>query len=124
MTIISDEKIIIGGWYEIKVLDIESGVCLRTLKVDNDYYIKSLTKISNDRIASGDHSGKIIIWNINNGEILKTIEVHSNIIHSIARLSSNKIISSCPIDSSIKVWDIETGVCLETFEDTTIILSI
>jgi WD40 repeat protein len=111
--VISDCKIISGSYEEIKVWDVESGLCLQTFDVGHTNYIKSIIQISNEKIASCDLDGKIIIWNIENGDCLKTIEAHSGTIWNLAKLSNNKIIS-CSEDKTIKVWDVNEGICLKT----------
>ena len=72
-------------------------------------------QISNEKIASCDEGGKIIIWNIDNGQCLKTIEAHSEAIWRLVKLSETQVIS-CSSDKTIKEWDTETGVCLKTLE--------
>ena len=90
MAVISDEKIISGSYCEIKVWDFESGACLQTLNIGHIHYIHSIIKIINAKIASCDHSGKIIIWNKENGELLKIIDAHSDSIYSLKKLSDKK----------------------------------
>jgi len=113
ITVISDEKLISGSNCEIKVWDVESGTCFQTFNVGHTSYINSIVKISNEKIASCDQDGKIMIWNLDNGERLKTIDAHSGIIWRLVKLSNTQIIS-CSDDKTIKVWDIETGICLKT----------
>ncbi len=65
--IVSDDKIISGSDGEIKVWNFGSGDCLQTLNVGHNNYIRSIVKISNEKVASGDQDGILIIWN--SGEI-------------------------------------------------------
>ena len=92
--IVSDDKIISDSDGEIKVWNVESGECLQTLNVGHNNYIRSIGKMSSEKIVSGDQDGKLIIWNIDNGETLKTINAHSDSILCLSKLSNNKIISS------------------------------
>ena len=79
--------------------------------VGHTSYIRGILLISNEKIASCDQDGKIIIWNIENCDCLKKIEAHSDAIWSLGNLSNNKIIS-CSRDKTIKVWDINECICL------------
>ena len=88
---------------------------MQTFNVGHTSYIKSIIQISNEKIASCDQRGNIIIWNIENGDCLKIIEKHLDTIWHLVKLSSKKIIS-CSSDKTLKIWDIETGSCLSTLE--------
>ena len=94
-------------WWKV----IKAGICLQTFNFGHSHYIKSIINLSNEKIASCDQDGKIIIWNIENCDCLKKIEAHSDAIWSLGNLSNNKIIS-CSRDKTIKVWDINECICL------------
>ena len=92
-----------GSDSEIKIWNFVTVNCLQTINVGHLNFVFSIIKISNDKIASGDEDGKIIVWNLNNGERLKTIDEHSNRIFSIANMLNNIIIISCSSYKTTKV---------------------
>jgi len=118
LSVISDDKIVSGSYKEIKVWDVESEACLQTLNMGHNHFVKSIVKLSNEKMVSSDDDGKIIIWNINNGLTSKTIYAHTDSIFLLAKLSGKKFFSSSS-DKSIKLWDLESEVCLKTFEGHT-----
>jgi WD40 repeat protein len=56
----------------IKVWEIESGECLKTLS-GHDSDVKCVIKLPDNQLASGSHDRTIKIWDLNSGSCVKTI---------------------------------------------------
>ncbi|KAI9785195.1 MAG: hypothetical protein M1839_000833 [Geoglossum umbratile] len=100
----------------IKIWDVSSGDCLRTLK-GRSSYVNSVA-FSRDSIwlasASGDQTVKI--WDASNGHCLRTLSGHSSSVHSVAFSHDSVRLASASNDRTIKIWDVNSGNCLRTLE--------
>ncbi len=109
----SSKPILITSDYsEIMLWDLETGVCLNTLKAHNDW-IRSVIITKDKRIISGSDDCTIKIWNSITGFCLNTLTSNSPIRISILTSDDKKIISG-HLDYTIKIWDLETGSQLNT----------
>lgn len=57
--VILSNKIVSGACDEIKVWDVESGTCLKTLNIELSDHVNSIIQLSHEQIASGDSNGRI-----------------------------------------------------------------
>ena len=72
-----------GSWdMTIKIWNIKTGECIRTLEGHNGY-VRIVIKVGKDLIASGSSDKTIKIWNFNTGEFIKTLEGHKKDIFSL-----------------------------------------
>ena len=95
----------------IKIWNVDTGECIRTL-TDNASYVYSLQLLDNNKLASGS-SNSIRLWNIDTGECIRTLTGHSDRIWSLQLLKNNQLASASD-DKSIKIWNINNGECLRT----------
>lgn len=87
----------------IKIWDINTGTCLKTLEGHNDC-VTSVYLVKDNLIISGSWDYTIKIWNINSGDCLKTLEGHTNWIRSVF-VHDNLIISGSD-DGTIRITPI------------------
>ncbi|RCH89026.1 hypothetical protein CU097_006939 [Rhizopus azygosporus] len=99
----SDLPIIISSSLDntIKIWDLHSGQCLRTLFG----HIQGIWGLDFDKlhIVSGSHDKTLRIWDTETGRCLYALEGHSSPVTAVA-LSDTKIISAAD-NGEIKIWD-------------------
>jgi len=104
------------------VWDIESETCLNIFDVGHSEMVRSIVHLYDEKIASADFDGQIIVWNFLNGLVYLRIEAHLEDIWHLQKLSNNSFFS-CGTDKddchSIKIWDIESGSCLKKLQGHT-----
>ena len=113
----------------LKVWEMESGICIRTLKeVVPGWkdYATSVALTSNGRhaiLASSDHM--LRLWDIESGTCLRTFIGHTDSVNDVAITPDGHYAVSAaggrnsPSDYSLKIWDLESGACLRTLEGHT-----
>jgi F-box/WD-40 domain protein 7 len=110
---ISKYKLISGSDdYSIKVWNLETGECLRTLKGHED----SVTcfEFLDEKLISGSWDGTIKIWDLSKYECLKTLVGHSYRVSNL-KTYGNKLLSSS-WDCQIKIWDLANSKCIRTLK--------
>ncbi len=115
LKVISETEIATISCFHIKIWNMNSGICLRTLGDNIDHSIWSIIHLSKDQIASSDENGDIRIWNINNGECLRTFNENTNKCY-LKKLTRNLIVSFTFNENTIKIWDTDTANCLKVLQ--------
>ena len=114
---VKDNRIISGSWDKtIKIWDINTGECLKTLEGHTDNVNSVFVK--DNLIISSSNDKTIKIWDINTGDCINTLKGHTSAVYSAVSVLDNLIISSSE-DKTIRIWDINTGDCLKTLTDDT-----
>jgi len=122
----------------IKIWDLKTFECIKTLTEHKDFINKIIIKSINniDYLISCSEDKTIKIWNLQNFNFIKTLEGHTRnvnniIIGSISSFDSfnhkiidnSKIIDkntsidyliSCSLDDTIKIWNLQTFECVAT----------
>lgn len=93
----------------IKIWSITSNKCLRTF-CGHDGLVRSITSLSNHRLASCSWDESIKLWNINTGACLMTFLGHTGWIHCVAALPDGRIVSGGQ-DRTLRVWETAYGAC-------------
>jgi WD40 repeat protein len=97
----------------IRIWDIASGNCLKTLGTD-DFFTSSMVCFSLDSkqiLFGGD---TLQLWDIKTGRCLRTFEGHTDSVGSIALSRNGKWIASAGsyTDRTLRLWDAKSGICL------------
>ncbi|MEH2457722.1 WD40 repeat domain-containing protein [Nostoc sp.] len=71
------------------------------------------------RIAVGDSSGNIHLWNITTTQLLATFEGHMGWVWSIAFSPDGNTLASSSSDTSVRLWDVQSGRCLQVLTEHT-----
>lgn len=98
----------------LRVWDIDSGACLRTLK-GHKSLVSCVAALPGGRCISGSFDNTLRVWDIESGAYLKILKGHSNLVECMAVLSNGRCVSGSK-DNTLRVWDIESGKCLRTLE--------
>jgi WD40 repeat protein len=100
----------------VRVWDLNTGACLRTLE-GHCYGVTSVRVTPDGRRAiSGSWDETMRVWDLNTGVCLHTLEGHSDGVTSVSVTpDGRRAISSGRYDNTIRVWDLETGECLAIY---------
>ncbi|KAG2234842.1 quinon protein alcohol dehydrogenase-like superfamily [Thamnidium elegans] len=104
----SDSAIIISSALDntIKIWDLVSGKCLRTLFG----HVQGIWGLAFDklRIVSGSHDKTLRVWDTETGRCLYALEGHHGPVTAVA-LSDTRIVSAAD-DGEVKIWDFRNNV--------------
>jgi len=127
MVITPDNQNIIIGNHNgtIKIFNIITGQCLKTLKAHfTDRANSDIDSIAitpdGQKIVSSSYDYCIKVWDFNTGKCLKDLELSHKMsfgyVKSIAITPDGQKIVSGNSDGTIKIWDITNLECLKTLE--------
>ena len=104
-----DRKHLITSSYDatIKIWNIESGQCIRTL-TGHTRGIRSLV-FDNQKLISAGLDSTIKVWNYHNGQCISTYRGHDDAVVSVDFL--DKTIVSGSADNTVKVWHVDSRTC-------------
>ncbi len=100
----------------IKVWDLRTGACLRTLE---GHAVSVALSGDGSTLVSASNDKTIKVWDLSTGACLRTLEGHTNSVNSVALCGDGITLASGSDDSTIKVWDLRTGDCLRTLKEHT-----
>jgi F-box/WD-40 domain protein MET30 len=110
-------SILATGSYDstIKIWDLESGECLRTLK-GHGSGVRCL-QFDECKLVSGSLDRTMKVWNWRTGECVATYSAHSDGVIGLS--FDGNILASGSIDSVVKIWNFEdkTTFCLQGHSD-------
>lgn len=134
LALLSDGTFVSGYKYEIKLWDLKTQKCLRTIDT-RSHLVCALAVLEDGTLITGDSGGLIKLWNPLTGECLRTLERESdrkardlsyqfptyNYNHEIMTVSDLRVLADGTLfsiykDEIIKIWDPMTGACLRTFK--------
>ncbi|KAG0647754.1 Sulfur metabolite repression control B [Hyphodiscus hymeniophilus] len=112
-----DENILATGSYDnsIKIWDIETGECLRTL-TGHTLGIRAL-QFDDTKLISGSLDKTLRVWNWRTGECISTYQGHTEGV--IAVHFEGNILASGSIDRTVKIWNFsdKSTFCLRGHKD-------
>jgi small GTP-binding protein len=108
-----------GGRVNLKIWDITSYKCLKTIQCGNesdDDIFSIVANQSGSRALSGHRDGKIRLWDSTSGECIAIFNGHSDSVCSMQTSLDGRFVVSGSDDRTIKIWDLEKGACVGTLE--------
>lgn len=112
-----DESILATGSYDntIKIWDIETGECLRTL-TGHTLGIRAL-QFDDTKLISGSLDKTLRVWNWRTGDCISTYQGHTEGV--IAVHFEGNILASGSIDRTVKIWNFsdKSTFCLRGHKD-------
>jgi F-box/WD-40 domain protein MET30 len=112
-----DDSILATGSYDntIKIWDIETGECLRTL-TGHTLGIRAL-QFDDNKLISGSLDKTLKVWNWRTGECISTYQGHTEGV--IAVHFEGNILASGSIDRTVKIWNFsdKSTFCLRGHKD-------
>ncbi|MBD2310313.1 WD40 repeat domain-containing protein [Desertifilum sp. FACHB-1129] len=107
------ERLISSGG-GIKVWDLKTGECLRTLSPQSSVIQPIALSPDGQMLASGDRQGKISLWNLPKGELLQVFLSHSGSVEALAFSPDRQTLVSGAEDTQIRVWNLQSGTVMRT----------
>lgn len=96
-----------------------TGADLSYSDLENAIFTKTLNSIlaiafhpDGQRIATGDKSGYLRIWQIPDGELLSTYRHRGGWLRSVSFSPDGRTVAGAGDARTIRIWDLETGKCL------------
>jgi WD40 repeat protein len=106
----------------IRVWDMETGVCLKTLE-QQQYWLVTLafdptSQIPGERhrLASGGGDQAIRLWDVETGQILQTFKGHTQAVLAVAFSPDGQILASSSADQTIRLWNARTGGAIAVWQ--------
>lgn len=98
----------------IKIWDIESGKCLRTLKEHRRFVADIAITPDSEYLVSASYDSRLKIWEIETGRCVRTLNGHLGPVRSVKITPDGKHAISGSSDGTLRVWDLYSGNCLNT----------
>ncbi|RFN50746.1 hypothetical protein FIE12Z_4984 [Fusarium flagelliforme] len=114
----ADRKLVAFGGLgsDIKILDVETGAILQTLKGFGSPVQSVAFTTDGQHLVSSSWKGSVNIWAVSIDLCPLTVEDHKGYVNSLAISADGLRVVSGSSDTTVKVWDAETGTCLQTLE--------
>ena len=95
---------------KIKVWDLNTGKCLRTLTGHHGHqdWVTSLFIIPNNKFISGSWDTTVKLWDLATYKCLKTYKNESE-VWSLCLISDNQIACGC-VDGTINIWNLDNSI--------------
>lgn len=120
VAVTQDGRRAVSGWLNnLKVWDLETGTCLRTLRG----HIRTVWRVAvtpdGRRAVSGSKDKALRVWDLESGKCLRALRGHKGSVLTVVLTPDGQRVVSGSDDKTIKVWDLESGACLLTMEGHT-----
>jgi WD40 repeat protein len=100
----------------VKLWDINSGNCVRTLQGHSDWIESVAWSPNGMTLASGSNDHTVRLWDIRNGQCSHILQGHKGEIWSVAFSSDGSTLVSGSADQTVKLWDTSDGLCRQTLQ--------
>jgi len=108
------KKVITGGRdSSVRMWDLESGQCLKVLRVHRREVDCVSITIDGTKAISGSRDSSVCLWDLENETCLKILKGHNGDVESVSITPDGKRAVSGSKDHTIRLWDLESGECLE-----------
>ncbi|HAX79206.1 MAG TPA: hypothetical protein DCY88_26110, partial [Cyanobacteria bacterium UBA11372] len=87
-----------SGDRTIKIWDIETGTCVKTLTGHTDWVRSVAFSLDGQILASGSADCTIKLWDVADGQCLKTLTEHTGWVRSVAFGLDGENLASCSSD--------------------------
>jgi WD40 repeat protein len=104
--------------HSILKIDSQNGLIINTLTADIHNSEMTLLAISNDNkyLASGDNSGKLVIWDLEKNEVLQVLQSSEKYAIDKFAFSPNDKYLASYYEGKVKLWDYKNGKELMAWE--------
>ncbi|MFC1603658.1 protein kinase [Planctomycetota bacterium] len=102
--------------FTLKLWDLTTGNCLRTLRDHKDNVTSVALSIDGRYALSGSKDKTMKMWDLTTGNCLRTLRDHKDNVTSVALSIDDRYALSGSCDNTVKLWKMSTGACRWTFE--------
>jgi WD40 repeat protein len=100
----------------IRLWNIASGQCVKTLKGHANGIWSVAFHPSGDLLVSGSNDSTVKLWNPHTGQSIRTLRGYSTGIKSLAFSPDGETLVSSGDNKKINLWSLASGTCQRTFE--------
>ena len=108
----------------IKIWEVETGDCVKTLRGHEDDVTSVVFSPDGKYLASGSWDNTVKLWEVETGNCIKTLSGHEDHVTSVAYGPDEKYVASGSWDKTVKLWDVTTGECIKTLENAHSVYSV
>ena len=109
-----------SGDKTIRLWDVETGECMRTLKGTVKGHQNEVNCLAFDpsgcTFASGGGDGEVRVWDLASGNLLRRLKEHRRRVNSVAFDPAGQILASASDDNTVRLWEPASGKLLRTLE--------
>jgi WD40 repeat protein len=98
----------------LRVWDLQSGRCLRTLAGHTDTVQSVSVTPDSRRVVSGSRDNTLRVWDLESGHCLRVIEGYNYLATGMCVTPEGRRVVSGSLNNTLRVWDLESGQCLRT----------
>jgi WD40 repeat protein len=99
--------------YTVRIWDIETGRCLRTMEGHNSI-VNSVAFSADARWVLSGGWRQVRLWDVATGACLRTFEGHTKEVCAVSLSTDGRLALSGSDDNTLRLWDVATGRCLRT----------
>ena len=113
-------QVVSGGRdHTLRVWDLASGECLRTLEGHKGSVQAVAISPDGRYVVSGSWDKTLRVWDLASGKCVHTLEGHTGRVENVAiSPDGRQVVSGC-FDKTLRVWNLASGECLRTLEGHT-----
>ena len=119
--VLDKEKIVTCSEENIKIWNIDSGECIKTL-LGHTKFVTCTEILSEEKLASASTDKSIRIWSTKSGECLKIFQSETEWAWCLQRLSDRRLLAGQ--ERTIKLFNIKEGECILTLNVSSKVLCI
>lgn len=105
---VDDRKMATSSFEDIKIWDLNTGVCLKTLLGHTDVINHISFSSDSQRLVSCSRDKSIRVWDCDEGKCLEIIEGHTDDVRFVSFFNDNRQIISASFDKTIRIWNFPT----------------
>jgi WD40 repeat protein len=112
------QRVVSGGSDKLlRVWDLASGQCLRTLEGNSEARELKVTPDGRRVVSASGHPGKTIsVWDLERERCVRTLEGHCDWVRCLDLTPDGRNLVSGSNDKTLRVWNLESSECLRTIQ--------
>ncbi len=100
----------------IKLWDVASGRCLRTMQGHTRRVWSFAVSQDQRLLATGSDDRSVRLWDVATGQCLRTLEGHLDWVWAVTFGLGDRLLASGSDDNTIRLWDVQTGQCVQVLQ--------
>jgi len=104
-----------AGACVVRLWDVETGMCLHSMRGHKGSIWEVDYTPRGDRIASSGTDATVRIWDVETGACSRVLTGHDDPVNSVVFSPHGDMIASAGKDKTVRIWDAESGTCHQIF---------
>jgi len=102
---------------EIKVWDINTGICVRCIKAHSGWICSFVVSSSDAYVVSGGEDKTVAVWDLKNGQKVHRLVGHTDWVRTVCITHNQIYVISGSDDRKLKLWSLATGKLIRNFSE-------